>query len=104
MGSYNVKTTARIWFEEELVSKEQDLSIEQEIECPSVEFNYLKSVVPKGATTGVSRTAAGFENFAGKSCCAGDSEVLQSYLLKAAFENSPLQRSLQVRKSYRQTV
>jgi hypothetical protein len=70
----------------------------------TVEFNYLKSVVPKRATTGVSRTAAGFENFAGKSCCAGESEVLQSYLLKAAFENSPLQRSLQVRKSYRQTV
>ena len=70
----------------------------------TVEFNYLKSVVPKLATTGVSRTAAGFENFARKSCCAGKSEVLQSYLLKAPFENSPLQRSLQVRKSYRQTV
>ena len=90
MGSYNVKTTARIWFEEELVSKEQDLSIEQEIECPSVEFNYLKSVVPKRATTGVSRTAAGFENFAGKSCCAGDSEVLQSYLLKARLRKQSL--------------
>ena len=56
----------------------------------TVEFNYLKSVVPKRATTGVSRTAAGFENFAGKSCCAGESEVLQSYLLKVCLRKQSL--------------
>ncbi len=44
----------------------------------TVEFNYLKSVATK-AIAGVSRTGGGFENFAGKSSCAGESEVLQSY-------------------------
>ena len=54
----------------------------------TVEFNYLKSVVPKRATTGVSRTAAGFENFSRKSCCAGEWEVLQSYLLSCLRKQS----------------